>query len=228
MDYAQQNPTDFIGINKLAEETFGKSVEFSVNGIEGPVDAQTADEVFHRKDAPVDPNARAVPVDAFSVGGYWLPSAGRVATYMGTWDFRDDYVNGSAPDDYASVMVDFSSGCFNMASVTYNSFTYDNENTSAAMYTKDGGVGGSPIVGLRDQPSGFKLNVDHGLVQATVARNFGCSSATSAGAQFSYEHNQDGESALTVGASFSGGLSVGYDAPETALQKGTPATYLSF
>lgn len=213
----------------MAEETYGESVQFSVSGVDGPVDAYTADSlVNHKEDVPPPGvGARAVPTDAFSVSGYWLPTAGRMATYMGTWDFRDDYVNGSAPDDFATVMLDFSSGCYNLVTVTYNSFTYDNQATSSAMYTKDGGVGGAPIVGLRDQASGFALNVDHGWVQVTAMRNFGCSTAGSLGAQFAYEHNQDGNSAVSVSASFGAGLSVGYSGSEAALQKSTSATYVT-
>ncbi|QNG18850.1 hypothetical protein G4H71_21265 [Rhodococcus triatomae] len=227
--YAQENPRDFIGINALAEKEFGQSVEFTVSDVDGPVDARTADALSNLGAAGFPEFAPfAVPTNAFSVVGYWLPSAGRGATYMGTWDFRDDYVNGSAPDDFASIMFDWSSSCLILTSTTYNSYYYDGERTTdSTMYLKDGGIGGSPIVGLRDATSGFKLNVDHGHMSASVLRKPGCS-AQQFGAQFAYEHNQDGGSALSVSASFLGGLSVGYSGGPDAMQKSTTPGYLQF
>lgn len=228
-EYAEQNPRDFVGINALAEKEFGTSIQFSVSNVDGPVDAQTADMLSNQKVLPpgmVTP--LSVPVDAFGVVGYWLPTTGRVATYMGTWDFRDDYVNGSAPDDFASIMFDWSSNCLIMTNTTWNSYYYDGvRTTDSTMYLKDGGIGGSPITGLRDATSGFKLNVDHGHMSATVTRKLGCN-AQPFGAQFAYEHNQDGGSAVSVSASFLGGLSIGYSGSPSSMQKSNSPTYLQF
>lgn len=224
--YAEQNPHDFIGINALAEQQLGQSIQFSVSGVDGPVDAATADLMSNQ--APQEGvAARAVPTDAFSVVGYWPPTPGCTATYMGTWNFRDDYVNGSAPDDFASIMFDFSNRCLTAVSTTYNSYYYDGERTTDSVaYLKNGGVGGAPIVGLRDAVSGFKLNVDHGHISSTVTRKLGCDTQ-SFGAQFAYDHNQDGGSAGSVSASFIGGLSIGYSGSLATMRKSTNPTYIN-
>ncbi|NLU82153.1 hypothetical protein [Rhodococcus sp. HNM0569] len=229
VEYAEQNPRDFVGINALAEKEFGTSIQFSVSNVDGPVDAATADMLSNQKTLPpgtIEPSA--VPIDAFGVVGYWLPTAGRAATYMGTWDFRDDYVNGSEPDDFASIMFDWSSSCLAMTSTTYNSYYYDGTRTTdSTMYLKDGGISGAPITGLRDAVDGFQLNVDHGHMSATVTRKLGCD-AQPFGAQFAYEHNQDGGSVLSVSASFLGGLSISYGGAPSTLQKSNSPTYISF
>lgn len=232
--YAAAHPDDYVGVNQRLIAAGGKPLQVKFDNRSGTVDAATAAALQKTKSgqkigADGGATARAVPNDAFTVSGYWLPiTIANVNTnvFIANWDFRDDYVNGSAPDDFASVGLQIPD-CARIISTTYNSYYYDGTRTTdQTMYLKDGGLQSkAPITGLHDKASGFKLSVDHGHMTTSVNRTL-CGSGFKGtfGGQFFYEHNQDGGSATSVSASFFG-LSVGYSQSQDPLQKSTQPIY---
>lgn len=230
MDYVKAHPEDFVGINDRLIASGGDPLQVKVSGRSGTVDAQTAADLKAGQSGQTPGSGigpQSVPTDAFEVSGYWVPGATN-AVFVGQWDFRDDFVNGSDPDDFASVMLELPS-CAPIISTTYNSYYYDGERTTdATMYLKDGGLSTkSPITGLKDRASGFKLNVDHGHMTTTVNRALcGPSWTGQLGGQFAYEHNQDGGSAASVSASWAG-LSIGYSGTPSTRQQSTQPVYLT-
>ncbi|WP_147305975.1 hypothetical protein [Subtercola boreus] len=230
MAYVDEHPNDLAGIESLTNRLYqAKPLSVSIDGSAESYSGREAQAILNRKaalpsNAPLQSKSlsakRAVPVDAFSVAFTFIPrpNTGSVqfAAY-GTWNFRDDYVNGSAPDDFASNRLSIDSSCVSINNTLSKTYTYDNVVTQASyLYDSGLGVTNAPIVGLRDAASGFKLNVDHGYVM-TQMNQFPCGPTTVRGA-FTYEHNQDGGSVIGVTASFAG-FGVSYNGNPTTLKK---------
>lgn len=233
--FADAHPFDFAGLDRLVLDATGKHLTMSVNGVAGELTGTEAQAVYDRRKATFERTQQAkdsgalplaVPVDAFTVTVAFIPVYGPPPTYKvrGTSNFRDNYVNGSAPDDYGSVGLKLPS-CYDIVSTTAVSYNYRNQVTYGVTYLQEGGLGSNaPIVGVRDRTSGFVMNADH-MVMDVVAKAYGASCGPARiGAQFRYEHNQDGGSVLSVSAGF-GFLSVSYGGGGSHLQKSTNPIY---
>ena len=68
----------------------------------------------------------------------------------------------------AAIQANLADGCFRIASngVDYRVSDYTGAVQSGRLYLEDGGVNGSPILGIRDRVSGFRLLVDNGYFRA--------------------------------------------------------------
>ncbi|MEU1812770.1 hypothetical protein [Micromonospora aurantiaca (nom. illeg.)] len=229
--FSDQNPNDYTGIDQLLTKYGLPPMKVRINGIDRDLTSSEAEiELAARKaaEAKPTPGARtfAVPTDAFSVAitlNYDL-YLNRVVT--GSWNFRDNYVNGSDPDDVATIQSNLGGGCFRTGALVRKAADYTGADYTGQTYIDDGGVGGSPIFGIRDRTSGFKLLTDNGYFKATYNKTgaSGCGS-TKLGAQFQYEHNQDGSGGFSASAGW-GFFNISYANGGSKLRKGTSATYL--
>lgn len=157
---------------------------------------------------------QAVPVDAFSVrGGISLLSNGQYLV-EGDWNFRDNYVNGSAPDDLAELAV--RSSCYRIASTRTYAADYQGVDYTSRTYISKTDTSGDTVAGVRDTASGFKLLTDNGNVRyfmssrSCVTRDFD--------AAFNYEHNQDGGNIISFSFGF-GFINVNYGGGPSVLEK---------
>ncbi len=168
--------------------------------------------------APATPKRAAIPLDAFNVRETITQGSSnpRRLVVTGFWDFRDDYIGGEPPDDFAAVTAD--APCWSVTNVTDRAHNYSGQDYTHDLYLKDGGVNGSPIIGVRDLTSGFQLGTAHGQMAVTYELRGGCSD-THLRAEFVYEHNQGGN-VTGVSASF-GVLSVSYSGGGDKIQKST-------
>jgi hypothetical protein len=208
-------------------------MKVSINGISGELTGSQAKQIVDQAKAKkVAPSGGvttfSVPTDAFTV---WVSNQRDLYNgrrVVGNWNFRDNYVNGSAPDDVATIQTNLGDGCFRPTSngLSYRVSDYTGAVQSGLLYIDDGGVNGSPILGIRDKVSGFKLLVDNGYFVSnySVTGKSGCSSSTKMGAQFQYEHNQDGGNGFNASAAW-GFFSIGYTNPGSKLRKGSGAVY---
>ncbi|MBI1759151.1 MAG: hypothetical protein HYR62_07995 [Actinobacteria bacterium] len=230
--FARQHPLDLAGLDGLVHQFTGEHMQVSINGVAGTIDGVQAQRLMdtrwqerrsHRSAGTISPLS-TVPLDAYTVAISWLPLYGpppQVKAH-GVWDFRDNYVNGSAPDDFANVEI--LRGCSQIISTTTLTFDYTGRQTSNAAYLQDGGlISGAPISGVRDRVSGFVMSTDHGTMDVVVQNGAGCGTHSIVAA-FKYEHNQDGGSVLGVSAGW-GSLSVSYSSVGGRLQKGTNPIY---
>lgn len=130
-------------------------------------------------------------------------------------------MNGSDPDDFATIRLDLPD-CYKIIESGVLTYRYDGAQTDVG-YLKDGGVGsGAPIFGLRNVASNFTLSADNGLGFVVLEKTSNCSGEV--GAMFSYEHNQDGGAVTGVSASW-GGFTVNYQGSPLTLQKSTNPVY---
>lgn len=228
--FADEHPDDYTGLDQLMAKYGLPPMKVRINGIDRDLTSAEAEaELAARKSAAAKSTSAgtyAVPVDAFTVAlslAYDL-YMNRVA--RGSWNFRDNYVNGSAPDDVATVQANLANGCFRTGTLQRKAADYSGVDYTGQTYVDDGGVNGSPIFGIRDVTSGFKLLTDNGYFRVTYNKTgaSGCGSAQ-LGAQFQYEHNQDGSGGFSASAGW-GFFSVSYSNPGSKLRKSTSASYL--
>lgn len=207
------HPLDLAGLEDLVRKYTGQDLAVVVNDVAEPLTGAEAQEIMdERAVAPsVSESARAVPTNAFTVSFSWVPILGTGENEWqahGTWNFRDDFVNGSDPDDVASNMLDLGGSCWKIQSSNWRTYRYDGVETTGTSYLENSGVSsGAPILRIRDAATNFTLNVDHGQFNTHVRANCG---PTTVRGSFAYEHNQDYNSlGISVSASF-GVLSVSY------------------
>jgi hypothetical protein len=224
--YERAHPTDLVGLGRLVKAATGVDMPVSINRVSGSVSAKKAQTIMEARDLKTGSGVRtlSVPVNAFSVAIAWVPVFGPPPQIKahGVWNFRDNYVNGSAPDDFSSVQLE--TGCSRIASTTTITYDYQNRQTSNAAYLQDSGLSShAPISGVRDRVSGFVMNTDHGFTDV-VLQNWSPCARHTIGAAYRYGHNQDGGSVLGVSAGW-GFLSVSYGGAESRLQLSTNPIY---
>lgn len=220
--FADQSPHDYTGLDRVMAKYGLPPMKVRVSGVDRVLTAAEAEAELAARDAATD----AVPLDAFTVTltlSYDL-YLNRVA--RGSWNFRDNFVNGSDPDDVATIQSNLGNGCFRTGALVRKAADYTGVDYTGQTYVDDGGVNGSPIFGIRDRASGFKLLTDNGYFRVTYDRTNagGCDSAQ-LGAQFQYEHNQDGGAGFSASAGW-GFFSISYSSPGDKLRKSTGAMYL--
>lgn len=233
-DYISTHSTDLAGIEAFTKAlydapdmvvTVGNSRE-TMSGAEAQV---VIDQEAEAQKARIESGsaARAVPIDAFEVSFSFIPRPNTgylpYAAY-GTWNFRDDYVNGSDPDDIATIRLEgvATGSCREIGGTASRTFLYNGTETGVS-YLRDAGLGtGAPVVAIDDGASGFQMTADNGYVLTDIIGH--CGPVTTRGV-FTYEHNQDGGAVVTVSASF-GGVGISYSEPQVPLQKSSQiATY---
>lgn len=203
--YWNENPGDYAGLARAIEKAGGDTVRFTfpharlfdVTGDQAQDairEAQREESLGRRRsEAPV--STMAVPVDAFRVSSSWYhvqAQDGEWWTFNGRWNFRDNYVNGSAPDDASGIATSsMPSKCWRQSGDRVYAANYRGNSTSSAAYRRSATYSKS-VWGLRDRVSGFVLNVDHGTHSISYRRvGYGCSLKYARG-RYYYEHNQDG------------------------------------
>lgn len=231
--FEEAHPLDIAGLGALVKEVSGQEMHVSVSGVPGTLSAREAQRIFDQRAAlatkgsltrtsPSIAAPMAVPLNAFTVAVSWIPVSSTQVKAHGVWNFRDDYVNGSDPDDYSSVALQL--GCSRITGTTTITYDYLNNQTANSAYLYASGLStGAPISGVRDRASGFKLLTDHGYTDVLVTRPSGCAAHT-IGADYSFEHNQDGGSVFSVTAGW-GNLQVNYNSVGSRLQMSTNPIY---
>jgi len=231
--FQRKHPLDIAGLGRLTKKFTGQSLAVQLNGIDHAITPAYAQKIIDMRHALRKQeraarrqgiSSRGVPLDAFSVAFSWLPTTSKSKKVgHGVWDFRDNYVNGSAPDDFSSVST--SKGCSRIGTTTNLTYNYKGQQTANSAYLYSAGVSGSPISGVRDSTSGFAMLTDHGFTNVNVQNYSGCGEHT-IGGEYRYEHNQDGGSVLSVSAGF-GILSVSYNSVGSRLQRAAGPSYVS-
>ncbi|MGL4340791.1 MAG: hypothetical protein ACRCSP_10280 [Rhodoglobus sp.] len=224
--YIDAHPNDLAGIERLTKKLYkAPDMNVSVDGVAGHMNGEQAQKILDARENSTDSRVEKttisaqIPIDAFTVSFSWIsrPLTGKYFPYAayGTWNFRDDYVNGSDPDDIASNRLELN-GCTKIMGTYGRSYLYDGTKVSGNGYLYDAGLGtNAAVYGFDDAASGFKLTVDHGYVLTDVGQT--CGPITNRG-MFTYEHNQDGGAVTGVSASFLG-FSVSYTGGPVKLQK---------
>ncbi len=166
-----------------------------------------------------------VPTDAFEVSSVWTGAAGGIGyekytIYIGAWNFRDDFVNGSAPDDVSAVGIDFPS-CFYLDSDGVELADYQNVDHSDLAWLSSQTANQS-VWGVRDSTTGFKNLADHGTHTVNLKNPDGTCDPYKVKASYTYEHNQDGAGGWSASVNL-GIFSISYSGGNpSALRKGTP------
>jgi hypothetical protein len=229
--YQNANPEDFTGIDSLLQKYGLPPMKVSVSGVSGELTGSQAETIIESRKKTQSTSTGgvttfAVPTDAF---GVWIANQrdlynGRKVT--GNWNFRDNFVNGSAPDDVATIQTNLGGGCFRTTSTSYRVSDYTGAIQSGLLWLEDAGLNGSPILGIRDRVTGFRLLVDNGYFVANYAHTgkSGCTSSSKLGAQFQYEHNQDGGNGWSASAGW-GVFSISYANPGSKLRKSSSIVY---
>jgi hypothetical protein len=228
-NYRAEHPEDLTGIDALLVKYGLPPMKVSINDVPGTLSGAEAEKILaDRQKTAGGVTTQAVPTDAF---GVWISLTHDLynnRVVVGNWDFRDNYVNGSAPDDVAAIQGNIGE-CWRIKSggLSYRVSDYTGAVQANRIYTYDAGLNGSPIIGVRDRVQGFRLLVDNGYFQALYesTKKSGCTSSSSFGAQFQYEHNQDGENGFSAGASW-GSFGVSYSAQCTTLRKSSNVVYV--
>ncbi|MEV8442082.1 hypothetical protein AB0425_32285 [Actinosynnema sp. NPDC051121] len=229
--YGREHPLDMAGLERLVEKYTGKKTVVAVNGVDGAMTGEQAQKVLDarraewaRADAQGDVGAMgAVPIDAFNTSVQFIPVVGppRLIKARGNWDFRDNYVNGSAPDDLSSTSVKLAS-CQRIVNTTTLTYDYAGNQTANAAYLLESGLStGAPVSGVRDRVSGFVTNFDHGFTEVMIQND--CATAQ-IGAAYAYEHNQDSSAGFSFSAGW-GFLSVSYSNVTPSLKKSAGPIY---
>lgn len=159
-----------------------------------------------------------IPLNAFTVAGI-VGQVVRTGEYyvIGTWNFRDNYVNGSSPDDMAELSV--TSRCWHVDRTHTEAYDYARHPHRDLVYRSRSDAAGNIVIGVRDRTSGFVLATDNGSVRDYLDSDGRCF-ARDFSAAFNYEHNQDGGSISGISFSF-GILSISYSGSVSRLQKST-------
>ncbi|MEU7590755.1 hypothetical protein AB0A95_31250 [Micromonospora sp. NPDC049230] len=228
---------DYVAYARELEALGAKNIRIS-NQVAGiinstPEEAQFAYQLYARKAAAAaspDYGVMDVPINAFtastiaynfpysnSTGSGWLDN-----TEL-HWNFRDNFVNGSAPDDAIGIALDaYDFNCYSAVRTWKESYTWDGSRQTSQDYIYQENLTTSNAVWrVRDRVSGFQLLVDHGFVALVLDHPNGRSCANPnqriVGSGW-YEHNQDGGGTWTAGISFFG-MSLEYSSEADKLQK---------
>lgn len=216
--YRRAHPGDLDGLDKLQQSLGAEPMKVYMVGADGPVDAVEAERLLSVSSESSSGLAAAVPVDAFdvflAVSRFDDPYVNQVNA-VGSWNYRDDYVNGSAPDNISSLASE--STCYNVTNTYLTARDYQGNDNSGLMYVSGGGLNGTTVAGIRDATSGFALLTDNGEHSTWYEAPPGCFDFR---AEYRLEHNQDGGGISSVSAGF-GFLTITYDSGPATLQKAT-------
>ncbi|MGC1211098.1 MAG: hypothetical protein WA890_07545 [Micromonospora sp.] len=221
--YRSAHPDDMVGIDRILRKYGHEPMSVSVSGVTGVLSAEEAERVIARRGAEnMAAAARSgVPTNAFTVSvSIYGEFLGHNKNIVGQWNFRDNYVNGSDPDDVAGIEVNLN-GCWKIVGTSAQVADYQGKTHNSLVWLENGGVSnGSPAWGINDSVSGFKMLTDNGQVVGKFAPlGSGCYKKQ-IGGQFVYEHNQDGSGGVSVSIAW-GAFSVSYSNPGSKMRKST-------
>lgn len=219
--YRQAHPTDLEGLDAFQQSLGAEPMQVYVGAeASGPVGAAEAERLLAAPSSMMSNASLAadVPIDAFdvflTVTRYADPYVNQVNA-VGSWNYRDDYVNGSAPENISSLAR--STTCYTTGNTYLNAYDYQGNDYSSQTYLSDGGLNGTTVGRVRDVTSGFALLTDNGTHSTWYEAAVGCEDFA---AEYRYEHNQDGNGITSISADL-GVLTVSYDPQPLTLQKAT-------
>jgi hypothetical protein len=214
-DYTATHPDDYVGLQRTIVANGGDTVTFAVTG-HGTVSAAAAQRL-RRQSAMLD-----VPADSFDVAGSWYhvqDQSGEWWNATGTWNFRDDYVNGSDPGDASGISAKVPD-CWVNDGEWINAWDYQGHRFNGALTRQNADLTSS-VYDVDDQASGFVLLTDHGSHTLSFKRHKPGCDGDPLQARYYFEHNQDGGGSWGFSISFAGfGLSYNQGTPPR-LQKAT-------
>lgn len=225
-DYYLAYPEDFIGLAAVARSVGVDEPKFSFPkaGLTdlSPSQAQQASSIQEGA------TPYAVPVDAFTVTTAWYRSVMSDGTFnytfIGYWNFRDNYVNGSAPDDVSAVAVGSVPTCWKHKGDKVKMADYKGKDTSSSAYRYQVDLDSS-IWQVRDRVSGFVMNSDHGQHELTFSSPKTECDRSKVHGKYYYEKNQDGNGGWSASVSIKV-LTVSYSGSKgSVLRKATAIDY---
>lgn len=202
--YKSAHPDDIVGLDLFQQSMGARPTWHLLPGMTQAVSSTEAASIIASRKGSVGP--LAVPTDSFSVGisGTYYPSwpDWRIA---GSWNFRDNYVNGSDPDDVSNNAAD-PARCFNETEITFF-YIYDYTNVQRSNWSLyDAGLTQpNTTVKINDGVSAFVTNFDHGEHVTYYEKSNASCSGSRIRAVYKYEHNQD-FSSNSIGISIGWGL----------------------
>ncbi|MGH3814055.1 MAG: hypothetical protein ACRDUV_16655 [Pseudonocardiaceae bacterium] len=223
-EYSTQHPHDYVGLERAIVAAGGDSVSFAVagHGSTSAIEAQQRyEQALRYEQARGDTRSLRIPPDSFDVSGTWYhiqDQTGEWWNATGTWNFRDDYVNGSDPGDASGLAAEVPECWVNDGEQIFAA-DYQGNRYRGPLIRKNAGLTES-VYDVDDATSGFALLTDNGTHTISFKRHSPGCEGQPLQARYYYEHNQDGNAG---GWSFNisiAGFSVGYSsAPPPALQK---------
>lgn len=198
-EYWNTHPGDYRGLSAAITAAGGDAPLFTIPdaGLTNVTGEQA--QAAYDKALAGDPTIAAIPVDAFTVSGYWLRFASSSSEWWdfnGLWNYRDNFIGSGAPDNGSGIATGgMNYACWRQDGDTVHAASYDNVNYSHLTYRKDASPSTS-VWGIRDATSGFKLLTDHGTHTISFKRiGSGCSDGFYG--RYYWEHNQGGSGTWT-------------------------------
>ena len=232
-DSWQKKPGDYLALNDAVIAAGGNpiTVTFPKAGLENLTAAQAQREVdtqeaLHQQAQPGHPiGILSVPLDAFDVSHTGMAGCGGLADECGSvitglWNFRDNYVNGSDPDDISALALEYDTNCVEQTPDSVTVSDYAGQDYSHKAY-RQSSSSTSNVWGINDDTTGFKLNSDHGSHSLALVWHRDTCGTPPIRASYHFEHNQDGNGGWSASVGL-GSLSVSYTGNGgNILQKGT-------
>ncbi|GAA2345804.1 hypothetical protein GCM10009854_23340 [Saccharopolyspora halophila] len=195
-------------------------MKFAAEG-RGELSAGEAQRLYDQAVGPrvsEDAEAFDVPANSFDVSGAWCHVQDQYGEWWnatGTWNFRNDYVNGSAPRDASGLAADVPS-CWVNDGEWISAFDYQGNSYGGPLILQNAGLTAS-VFAVEDAASNFTMLTDNGSHTISFKRQSAGCAGQPLQARYYFEHNQDGGWSFGIGiAGFS--LSYSSGAPP-ALQK---------
>lgn len=224
-EYSAKHPHDYVGLEQAILAAGGDSVTFAVEG-HGSTSAAEAQRLYDRavsaEQSSDDVEPFDVPANAFNVTGSWYHIQDQYGEWWnatGTWNFRDDYVNGSDPGDASGIAASVPD-CWVNDGEWIDAYDYQGNHYGGAMIRQNAGLTSS-VYDVDDATSGFKLLTDNGSHTVSFKRYSSGCAGQPLQARYYFEHNQDGGGGWSFGISLAGfSLNYSSGAPPR-LQKAT-------
>ncbi|UOW00319.1 hypothetical protein LG314_00575 [Agrococcus terreus] len=224
--YVASHPDDYEGLDALVFELTGQHIDVTINGVDGELSASEAQTIVDARNearpAVVDGDVsiQSIPSDAFTVSMVRTPISTWNAQFRGSWNFRDDYVNGDGRPDFASLGFRIPS-CVSIGSHTSATYLWNNTATSSSNLRSSNVGADAPIWNVFDNISGFQRSNDHGNVTVRLTNRCGTVQYGNQAA-FNYEANIGGANVLSLSAGI-GFISASYSGGAQAYERGTSA-----
>ncbi|GAA1247014.1 hypothetical protein GCM10009676_36470 [Prauserella halophila] len=223
-EYSAQHPHDYEGLERAIVAAGGDSVTIAVDG-HGGVSAHEAQDLYEQAAAAEssgDVEPFDVPADAFNVSGSWYHIQDQYGEWWnatGTWNFRDNYVNGSAPRDASGIAADVPN-CWVNDGEWIRAYDYQGNRYGGPLLRQNAGLTAS-VYAVEDATSNFAMLTDNGSHTVSFKRQSAGCAGQPLQARYYFEHNQDGGGGWSFGISVAGfSLTYSSGTPPT-LQKAT-------
>jgi hypothetical protein len=221
--YASDHPNDFVGLDALVFAHTGQHLIVQVNG-SGPLSAESAQREWSKARVARKIASGDYPTDAFDVALSRFPTDGDGIGFMGSWNWRDDFVGQGEPFDIANLQFDIPE-CATTTSYAAAAGKWDGTSTEAPTLRDANIVGHSPLWNVDARVSDFENSADSGYVMATVDL-WDCAGDVRVGGAFAYEGNIGGQ--LTNISAGYGLLNISYAGNDRKLQKSSAPMYAKY